>query len=419
MAVGLQDVFGVPPLVKSYSYVDRGGLDERLRYALSTPRVVIIHGDSKQGKTWLRQHVLAEDECLDVQCQVGATPASLLTQALGLLGAKAVLQQTAKHDLAGTIDLSTTGDLGIKVLARLRLRARLMRRLSRSTERQLAPVGQTPGDLAWVAKILCESGKRVVIEDFHYLEEDSKRQFAFLLKALGDYGVHPIIIGVWSQNHLLTYYNGDLSQRVEDIHLVWTPPELEAVLNPASTPHNHAVKEACTTASELAAARDPGHRHWRFRRSFAARSARADRTLARTADRRRPRRDATSSSTGARVGFIQHEVQDEGRRSIASRAGGRLLIEDIRRAVSIMTTPFGSGTERTAPQASMHQPSADSYRGPWASNACPSVPTAERRGPTSRVAPERLAARYYSENPRDNAILDRRAVRVRRLVRHH
>jgi len=226
----LQDVFGVPPRVKSHSYVDRGGLDARLRYAVSTPRVVIIHGDSKQGKTWLRQHVLAAEECVDVQCQVGATPASILTQALGLVGAKAELKQVSKHDLAGTIDVSASGELGIKVVAKVGLRARLMQRFGRSTERQLAPVGQTPGDLSWVAQVLVASGKRVVIEDFHYLEEESRRQFAFLLKALGDYGVHPVIIGVWSQDHLLTYYNGDLSQRVEDIHLVWSADELEAVL---------------------------------------------------------------------------------------------------------------------------------------------------------------------------------------------
>jgi hypothetical protein len=234
MAVRLQDVFGVPPLVKSHSYVDRGGLDERLRYAISTPRVVIIHGDSKQGKTWLRQHVLAAEDCVDVQCQIGATPASILTQALGLIGAKAELKQTSKHDLGGTIDLSATGDLGIKLVAKVRLRTRLMQKLGRSTERQLTPVGQTPGDLAWVARLLLESGKRLVIEDFHYLEESSRRQFAFLLKALGDYGVHPVIIGVWSQDHLLTYYNGDLSQRVEDIHLVWKAEELEAVLTSGS-----------------------------------------------------------------------------------------------------------------------------------------------------------------------------------------
>jgi hypothetical protein len=230
MAVRLQDVFGVPPSEKAHSYVDRGGLDARLRYATSTKRLVIIHGDSKQGKTWLRQEVLRADDCVSVQCQLGGTAASLLTQALGLLGVRAELRQLSKYELAGSMDLSGSGELGVKLLAKIKAQAKVGARGSRGGERELTPVGQAPGDLAWVARVLAESGKRLVIEDFHYLDDDARRQFAFLLKALGDYGVHPVIIGVWSQDHLLTYYNGDLSQRVEDIHLVWSASELEEVL---------------------------------------------------------------------------------------------------------------------------------------------------------------------------------------------
>jgi hypothetical protein len=230
MAVRLQDVFGVTPREQQHSYVDRGGLDARLSYAVSTQRLVIIHGDSKQGKTWLRQRVLDVDDCVPVQCQIGATPASILTQALGRLGVRAELTQTSKNDLSGSMDVSAAGELGVKLMAKLKLQTKVKGGASHSTQRQSAPVGQTPADLAWVADVLNESGKRLVIEDFHYLGEESRRQFAFLLKGLGDYGVHPVIIGVWSQDHMLTYYNGDLSERVEDIHLLWEPDELDAVL---------------------------------------------------------------------------------------------------------------------------------------------------------------------------------------------
>jgi hypothetical protein len=161
---------------------------------------------------------------------LGATAASLLTQALGRLGVKAELRQTSKHELGGSMDLSGSGELGVKLLAKLKLQGKASGSTNRGTEREFTPVGQTPADLAWVACVLEESGKRLVIEDFHYLDEETRRQFAFLLKALGDYGVHPVIIGVWSQDHLLTYYNGDLSQRIEDIHLLWTAQDLETVL---------------------------------------------------------------------------------------------------------------------------------------------------------------------------------------------
>jgi len=54
---------------------------------------------------------------------------------------------------------------------------------------------------------------------------------AFLLKALGEYGLYVIVIGVWPRDHLLTYYNGDLDGRVEDIHLQWNKAELKQVLH--------------------------------------------------------------------------------------------------------------------------------------------------------------------------------------------
>lgn len=234
----LQEVFGVTPGVKSHSYINRGGLDEELRFAAESQRLIIIHGDSKQGKTWLRQSVLPAEACITVQCMVGGSPASILTQALGILGIKAELKQSSASDLQGSFDLSTSGDLGIKLLAKIGLKSKVGGKAGHQTTREFEPIGQTTADLAWVAKILQASEKRLVIEDFHYLDEQNRKQFAFLLKALGDYEVHPVIIGVWPQNHLLTYYNGDLSERVEDIHLTWESEELEEVLRQGSTALN-------------------------------------------------------------------------------------------------------------------------------------------------------------------------------------
>jgi len=39
-----------------------------------------------------------------------------------------------------------------------------------------------------------------------------------------------IVVGVWPEDHLLTYYNGDLDGRVEDIRLSWADGELREVL---------------------------------------------------------------------------------------------------------------------------------------------------------------------------------------------
>ena len=70
----LNHVFGVATHVNAASYFDRGGLDARLHYYLRTERHVAIHGDSKQGKTWLRANVLNAADALVVQCGIESTP---------------------------------------------------------------------------------------------------------------------------------------------------------------------------------------------------------------------------------------------------------------------------------------------------------------------------------------------------------
>ena len=225
----LQDVFGIATRVNTASYVDRGGLDQRLRYLLETDRHIAIHGDSKQGKSWLRAQILRRDESIVVQCQVESTPESLFQQALGTLGVQVELSVTKTNTLQGTLDLTGNIELG-KILAKAKAELAAGGELARATERELKPVGQTAADLSWVARILAASGRRLVLEDFHYLSDEQRTRIAFILKALGDYGVYVIVVGVWPDDHLLTYYNGDLDGRVEDIRLEWNDDELDEVL---------------------------------------------------------------------------------------------------------------------------------------------------------------------------------------------
>lgn len=244
----LQDVFGIANSVNVLSYVDRGGLDERFRYVLSTERHIAIHGDSKQGKSWLREHALPEDESMLVQCVVDTTPETILTSALGQLGVRAELRRTAGNELEGRLDLTAAGKLGLSFLAKVEVEGAAGGTIGKTTEVESEPVGQTPGDLSWVARVLRESGRRLVVEDFHYVSEPNQRAFAFMLKALGEYGVFPIIVGIWPQDHLLTYYNGDLEGRVEDIQLTWSEEELRGVLEKGAEALNISFHPGLVTA---------------------------------------------------------------------------------------------------------------------------------------------------------------------------
>jgi len=234
VAIPLNEVFGIATHVNPASYVNRGGLDELLGYYLSTERHIAIHGDSKQGKSWLRGHLLDADKTIVVQCQVESTPESVFREALGQLDVRAEIRQIGRGQFEGQLDFTGGGQLGNVIFGKLQVDAHGGGRASREQETETTPIGKTPADLSWVARVLLASGKRMVVEDFHYVSEEHRKAFAFMLKALGDYGVYVIVVGIWPDDHLLTYYNGDLDGRVEDVRLVWSDDDLDAVLQKGS-----------------------------------------------------------------------------------------------------------------------------------------------------------------------------------------
>lgn len=225
----LREVFGINANIDSRSYVDRGGLDQRFQRALKSNRHVVVHGGSKQGKSWLRTKGLRDKEAVVVQCTPTSTVESLLREVLGRLGVTATLHVTKTRELQGTLDFSSSVELG-KVLAKMKVSGAGQGSARSSQVEDVEPIGQTAADLSWVTKTILASEKRMVLEDFHYISEDVQRELAFLLKAMGEYGLHVVIVGVWTRDHLLNYYNGDLEGRVEDIHLKWSDDELEQVL---------------------------------------------------------------------------------------------------------------------------------------------------------------------------------------------
>lgn len=227
----LNQVFGIRVKVDNASYVDRGKLDERLRWLLGSDRHIVIHGDSKQGKSWLRSRVLSPDQIMLVQCQPGQTPEQLLTEALGTINVRAEISRKDIGGYEGALEISGSADIGLKILAKLGLTTKASAKASKQKEVETQSIGQTPADLNWVAKVIVASERRLVLEDFHYITEESRCEAAFLIKSLGDYGVFVIVVGVWPSDHLLSYYNGDLEGRIEDIHLMWSNDELEKVLN--------------------------------------------------------------------------------------------------------------------------------------------------------------------------------------------
>jgi hypothetical protein len=73
----------------------------------------------------------------------------------------------------------------------------------------------------------------IVLEDFHYLPDDTQQEFAIALKAFHESSKYSfIIVGVWLDQNRLTQYNGDLAGRVNVVNAdEWQDSEIRDVIH--------------------------------------------------------------------------------------------------------------------------------------------------------------------------------------------
>jgi hypothetical protein len=216
-------VFGISNEVLPDSYVDRGELDEELAKLLNRRVHVALRGHSKSGKSWLRQRVLRDS--LNVQCRLGMSVVDIYRDALSQLGIRLETTSSAGSGLVGRAEAS--GEVGLGLFAKLGIRSSVERQSSDQTTSQ--PVGHDVTDLRFVADLIRASERRLVVEDFHYLSIGERQSLAFDLKALWDYGVFVVIVGVWSQQNMILYLNPDLTGRVTEVSIVWSAYDLRRV----------------------------------------------------------------------------------------------------------------------------------------------------------------------------------------------
>ena len=223
------DVFGITSKISKYSYVDRGSLDETLLKLLRRPSHIALRGESKCGKSWLRQKTVPD--AIVVQCRLDRGVNDIYVDALSQLGVKLVLEETSSGTILGRV--TAEGKIGKGLLGKLiggSLGAGAELGGEHSNGALTKDVGHDVTDLRFIADILRESGKRLVVEDLHYLKIAERRKLAFDLKALWDYGYPVIIIGVWGRSNMLVYLNPDLTGRVEEISMYWSDKDLKRVL---------------------------------------------------------------------------------------------------------------------------------------------------------------------------------------------
>lgn len=209
-------VFGLSPTVSTEFYEDRGALDARVRQVLARDNHVVISGDAKSGKTWLRKTAMAD--ALIVQCRFDTTLKDVVQDALHQLG----LRQSPLFNATGDTRPPLADD------ARAKVRAVDSRR---GSTKPVVEIGDSESDLLRKFRsAMATSMQRLVIEDFHLLSLTEQHKLASEMKAMWDMGLRIVLIGRRTDSQRLFELNTDLAGRVEEISLYWETEELRRVL---------------------------------------------------------------------------------------------------------------------------------------------------------------------------------------------
>ncbi|MEK7524610.1 MAG: hypothetical protein AAB588_06320 [Patescibacteria group bacterium] len=227
----LREVFGISTDIPKYTYVDRQKLDQRFQYYLGSQKHIVVHGASKQGKSCLRKKMIDDANCLIVQCLPAMTKGEEVWRtALRNAGVERMTRSSSSKEFASQVEGEVEGQGGLPLVASVKGKVAGTVKSGDSEVRESSPIG-SDSLLPELAEFLRENNKRLIIEDFHYLPDHVRQEVAFGLKALYEESAYVVIVGIWSEQNLITYYNGDLTGRIEEINLTWNKNELSQVLS--------------------------------------------------------------------------------------------------------------------------------------------------------------------------------------------
>lgn len=226
------EVFGVARDIP-LNYVTRPDVDDVLNRSLKMKKHLVIFGSSKQGKTSLRKYNMAEGSYSWITCSnrwdLGELHAAIL-KAVGFEISQSSTISQGKHH---KIQASIKGQLGTQ---NSKIGVDIAAETGDNTEAETEKIKLEldPDDVNEVIGALNEAKakKFLVLEDFHYLPDETQNDFAVALKAFHESSDYTfVVVGVWKDENKLIQANGDLSGRVISINAdKWSTEKLSEVI---------------------------------------------------------------------------------------------------------------------------------------------------------------------------------------------
>jgi hypothetical protein len=231
-----EQVFGVSkdPVL---SYVERKEVDGMFLEAVKTDKQVIVYGASKQGKTSLvDKHLPYKSNVL-----VSLTPKfqliDIYKSILRSLDVEIVTETSKTQASSSEGSVSGKAKISLPAIGGIETGAGGKNSSSDQAETKSAPIEvnlELPNEVAAILKKI-KNQKVIILENFHYLDEEIQKQFSFDLRSFQELGVRFVILGVWREKNRLIQFNGDLLDRLAEVPVEpWHKDDFKKVVNVGS-----------------------------------------------------------------------------------------------------------------------------------------------------------------------------------------
>jgi len=228
----LKEVFGVSNNLNE-TYIYREKIDSIFIEALSTDKHIIIYGASKQGKTYLYKRHLDPNEYIIVECSPTTKTIDIYKSILRQVGVSSnMITNVSTNDINGDkanlslkIKVPYAGELGVGL--GINKENSVTETKTFSTYEYNLSLSQDVSE----ALMCLNFDKKIIIENFHYLTDDTQRKFAFDLRTFHDCNMQFIILGIWKEKNRLLQFNGDLVDRINEIPVEpWTTGDFHRII---------------------------------------------------------------------------------------------------------------------------------------------------------------------------------------------
>lgn len=215
------------------TYIERISVDEKFVKGLKKNKHIIVYGASKQGKTALTNKHLREQDYVKVNC----SPTSTTLDIYNSIARQLDIEILESHEVTTTVG----GEAKIGLKAKVRIPffggADAETEASASTQKENGKSFKIIDFNLALAQDLSELlrnvnfDKRIIIENFHYLNEDIQKQLAIDLRIFEDYNILFIVLGIWREKNRLAQFNGDLLDRVIEVPVEpWEREDLKKIV---------------------------------------------------------------------------------------------------------------------------------------------------------------------------------------------